>query len=237
MARSYSRQKKEDINSAFHAFFQKYRDIKDIVLCLDNCMGQNKNWSLFTYLVYIVNSTEVETETITFKYLEPGHTFMSADSFHHQVEKSLNKMGKVYDFNDFSSAVSNANSGFVDIKIMEVGDFRNWPDHCSTYKISKMNPRPYLSKMSVVKVVRGKQTISYQTGFSEPEIELDFLSAKAKKNGIALPIARISPRGIPQEKKEDILAKLGSLMPASRKLFWEAIPVSTIGDLVTADDD
>jgi len=107
--------KKEDIVSAFHSFFLAQRDAKFITLWLDNCSGQNKNWTLFSYFIYIVNSSEIAADEVIFKFFEPGHTFMSADSFHHQVELSLKKSGKVYDFNDFVSCVQDANSGKVTV--------------------------------------------------------------------------------------------------------------------------
>ena len=75
--------KKEDITSAFHSFFLHRRDQKLITLWLDNCSGQNKNWALFSCLLYIISSPETITDVIRLKYFEPGHTFMSADSFHH----------------------------------------------------------------------------------------------------------------------------------------------------------
>ena len=75
--------KKEDITSAFHSFFLHRRDQKLITLWLDNCWRQNKNWALFSFLLYTINSTETITDVIRLKYFEPGHTFMSADSFHH----------------------------------------------------------------------------------------------------------------------------------------------------------
>ena len=42
---------------------------------------------------------------ITIKYLNVGHTFMSADSFHHQVEKEMKQVKNVYDFDDFSKVI------------------------------------------------------------------------------------------------------------------------------------
>ncbi|KAG8324362.1 hypothetical protein J6590_094310 [Homalodisca vitripennis] len=39
-----------------------------------------------------------------------GHTFMSADSFHHQVSKQRRLEGKVYNFKDFHEAEQNSNS-------------------------------------------------------------------------------------------------------------------------------
>uniref|UniRef100_A0A2S2NS37 DUF7869 domain-containing protein n=1 Tax=Schizaphis graminum TaxID=13262 RepID=A0A2S2NS37_SCHGA len=85
---------KEDIISTFYAFIKKQRDISTLQIWLDNCASQNKNWCLLTFLVYIVNSCEVLTNIIKIYYFEPGHTYMSADSFHHQVELALKKQKK-----------------------------------------------------------------------------------------------------------------------------------------------
>lgn len=71
------------------------------------------------FLVYIVNSDEIEADEIILKYFEPGHTFMSADSFHHQVEKSMKARGKIYNFDDFCSSVEGANSGNVKVTAMK----------------------------------------------------------------------------------------------------------------------
>ncbi|KAJ8683724.1 hypothetical protein QAD02_019516 [Eretmocerus hayati] len=80
---------KEDLASAYHAFFKNFRDAIKIILWLDNCTAQNKNWCFLTSCVQTVNSEETSIESIELNFFEPGHTFMSAGSFHHQVEKSL----------------------------------------------------------------------------------------------------------------------------------------------------
>lgn len=85
---------KHDIISTFYAFLLANRDSKRIVIWLDNCASQNKNWTLISFFIYVVNSHEVALEQLELKFFEPGHTFMSADSFHHQVELSLKKKKK-----------------------------------------------------------------------------------------------------------------------------------------------
>lgn len=85
--------------------------------------------------MFIINSCEVSLESLTVKYFEPGHTFMSADSFHHNVEKSLKKMGKVNDFQDVVSAVGNA-SKHVNIIEMQLNNFFDWIDGTSQYKLN-----------------------------------------------------------------------------------------------------
>ena len=54
----------------------------------DNCNAQSKNWWLFSALVNYVNSKKAKNpvKMITVNFFVPGHGFMSADSFHHQVD-------------------------------------------------------------------------------------------------------------------------------------------------------
>lgn len=70
-----------------------------------------------------MNSNELNVELLTIKYFQAGHTFMSADSFHHQVELSLKRNPKVFDFNDFKTAVQQSNSSKVDVIDMKIENF------------------------------------------------------------------------------------------------------------------
>ncbi|KAH1019592.1 hypothetical protein HUJ04_009385, partial [Dendroctonus ponderosae] len=92
---------KSDLISTFYKFLLFHRDVKELTIWLDNCASQNKNWALYCFFVFIINSLEVNRSLLKLKYLKTDHTFMSADSFHHQVEKSLKQTGKVLDFEDF----------------------------------------------------------------------------------------------------------------------------------------
>jgi len=94
-----SGRKKEDLVSTFYSFFLHYRDAQKLTIWLDNCSSQNKNyWCLLSFLVYIVNSDDICAQEIVLNYSEAGHTFMSADSFHHQVELSLKCLKKNLQF-------------------------------------------------------------------------------------------------------------------------------------------
>lgn len=53
---------KEDIISTFYMFLNKQRDAKKIVIWLDNCASQNKNWALLSFLVKMVNSNEISAK-------------------------------------------------------------------------------------------------------------------------------------------------------------------------------
>ncbi|KAK9722975.1 hypothetical protein QE152_g19405 [Popillia japonica] len=133
---------KEDITSTFFAFLLSVGDTKHMILWLDNCAAQNKYWTLLTFFIYVVKSEELALESLTLKYFEPGHTFMAADSFHHQVERSLKKMGKIYDFEDFTEAVKHT---IINTKVisMDIHNFFNWENGTSQYKLNKITPRPY----------------------------------------------------------------------------------------------
>lgn len=145
----------EDIISTFRAFLIFKRDAENLTIWLDNCAAQNKNWALLSFFVQIANSNLIATKTITLKYFEPGHTFMSADSFHHQVEKALRQMGKVYDFSDFVECVRATNSNKNFVKVMEVSDFFNYQDFASQHKLKKNEPRVYLKDMMAVRFEKG----------------------------------------------------------------------------------
>lgn len=221
-----SGRKKEDILSSFRMFFMEVRDAKNITLWLDNCAGQNKNWCLFSYIVYLINSGELNTDTITLNFFEPGHTFMSADSFHHQVELSMKKMVKIYDFRDFKNAVESANSGKVHVHEMKINDFFTFNDCAASRKISMTKPRPYLNDMVQVKFTKGEYTINYKTSFEGESINLDFIKAGFLKNGFPLPTHKEEARGITSKRKRDIIQRLAKLMPPNRVKFWEELPVN-----------
>lgn len=173
---------KEDLISTFYAYFSTVRDVEHIILWLDNCSSQNKNWCLYCFFVYLVNSSENDLKMLELKYFEPGHTFMAADSFHHCVEQSLRKKGKIYDYSDYKDAVRKA-SAQTDVIDMNIGMFYNWKDYTSQYKLKKTVPRPYLHEMVQVNFERGKNTLAYKTDFEGSFISLNFLSAACQKSG------------------------------------------------------
>lgn len=206
---------------------------------MDNCAGQNKNWALFSLMVCLVNDNEIAAKEIVFNYLEPGHTYMSADSFHHQVAKSIRMKGKVYDFDDFVETVQSSNSRRVKVISLEYSDFFLEFDYSSTYKISKKtNPRPYMANMVQVSFRRGSLNMSYRISFGGEEIELDFLKTTyIKRKNIPSPRRRTSARGICKTKKDDIINRLVPLMPENRKLFWRNVQEDDVPDLSTDYDD
>ncbi len=232
-----SGRKKEDIISTFYKYFLTNSEVKKFTLFLDNCSAQNKNWTLFGFLIHLINSDAIEAEFIEFIYFEPGHTFMSADYFHHQVEQSLKMMKKVYDFENFRSAVQKANSQNVAIAAMTFQDFYNWPTYHSYSKINKAQPRPYIADIVYVRAERGSKVLKYKTDLSsEQELVLDFLQVKYMRNDIPLPPTKSANRGILKSRKQNIINRLGSLLGEKHLPFWENLPETTAETQLHDDD-
>ena len=222
--------KAEEIASAFVSALEKDRDRKHVILWLDNCTAQNKNWCLHSTLV---NSKAVEFEDITLKFFETGHTFMSADSFHHGVELEMKKRkdGNVYDFSEFVDVVKKSNSGKVDVIVLDNEKVRAYKGGQSQVKLKKA--KVLLGKMCVIQLRRGSRNLHYKTSHADDDFQqVDFL-----KNVFSLdrpPKLRTEGRGIPDAKKTDIVRKLCPMMPASRRSFWENL---MIGDAVDIELD
>lgn len=153
---------------------------------------------------------------------------MSADHFHHQVELSMKRVGKVYDFNDFQKCVEDANSGHTYTKTMDVDNFLNWKSECSTYKLNKQVTLPLLNSIVHIKAVRGHNCLLYSETYDEfcPLRKLDFLKHSVLNNGVIKPLPKISKNGINPSKKESIIKNLLPMMPKNRKQFWLGFPVS-----------
>lgn len=201
---------------------------------VDNCAAQNKNWGLLSFFVYIINSTEISCNEIEIFFFEPGHTFMSADHFHHQVEQSMNNYhgetgsggGKIYDYHDFRRAIEEIKTKNVKVLEMNSADFRVWKDFSSDAKLKKAAVRPYLSDILKVKFVRGNYNMFYANGHEDDYIEFDFIMKKYVQKINASPI-RDQNRGIEPQRKEKIIKNLTPLMPLNRRIFWSALEEAT----------
>lgn len=232
-----SGRKKEDIISTFYKYFLSNSKVKKFSMFLDNCSAQNKNWTLFGFLVHLINSNVIEAEFIEFFYFEPGHTFMSADFFHHQVEQSLKTMKKVYDFENFKIAVQKANSQNVSVENMNFQDFYQWPTYHSYSKISKAEPRPYIADIVYVRAERGSKVLKYKTDLSSnDELVMDFLQVKYMRRDIPLPSTKSGNRGILRSRKQNIIDKLGRLMGEENLEFWKNLPETTTESKLQDDD-
>lgn len=90
-----------------------------------------------------------------------------------------------------------------------------------------------------MKVTRGSYKIEYKLTYASDEknAELNFLLDRVMKNGIARPNAVKTTRGIPADKKKEIIGKLLPLMPKSRHRFWRDLLESDVNDLIDNHDN
>ena len=190
---------------------------------MDNCGGQNKNYALYTALTDIINTNKISANTITLKYLEAGHTFMSADSCHTRVERQMKKKGDVCDFEDFVNCVKDAGANPITPGFEE---FAGYAGGQSQAKLSKKG-RPMLADISVAKFERGCKDLQFKTDHADPEYKtFDFLLAKHQLGRITP--CRTNNRGFPEIKKQGIIDNLCPLMPQSRREFWKKLDTADV---------
>lgn len=197
---------------------------------MDNCTAQNKNWILFTAMVDIINSGQLAAKTITFKFLEAGHTFMSADSIHHDVEQRMRKKINIYDFNDFVACVEARN---IKVTTLPCTGFKALKGQQSHPKLSR---RPcLLSEIRVVQFRQGETSMFVKQRHTDRNYTtFDFLKKKFVPGTSNVQSIRDVDRGIPEAKKADIISNLLPLMPTNRTGFWRSLRVSDVPDLITA---
>ena len=218
-----------DLASAFWSFFENVNCHDPIILWLDNCSAQNKNWILFSMLVRAAN--HFSFPSITLKFFEPGHTFMAADSVHAGIEKQMKKQKEIFDFPDYVSLVERSNSKGNKAIPMCHSDFKSFEDESSAKQL-KRSGRPKLAQMYIVEFRKKSQLLFYSLDHKSSELKhFDFL-----KRGLSsdVPQQKEHPRGIPIPKKVKICKNLLSLMPTKHHLFWRDLPENeSSSDLLT----
>ncbi|KAG5877001.1 hypothetical protein JTB14_020655 [Gonioctena quinquepunctata] len=150
---------------------------------------------------------------------------MSADSFHHQVEISLKRHGKLYDFADCKNAVQNANSSRVVVLEMTLEIFFEWQNLSSIWIINKTVPQPYVKDIVQITVSRGDKNLEYKTDFNLPAISLNFLKSSVIQNRFSMPKPRNKVKITNTEKKTSLIANISKIIPKNRMSFWENLPV------------
>ena len=114
---------------------------------------------------------------ITLKYFEPGHTFMSADSFHHQVEQKMQKKKRLEDFQDFVDIVDTCGQSIV----MNYHDFFKIPHDVSQAKYTTSKPK--LEDIQSVKFEKGSERMFWKTSHAQEEFySSQFLQRKLIKS-------------------------------------------------------
>jgi hypothetical protein len=107
--------------------------------------------------------------------------------------------------------------------------FMAWKGEQSSAKLNARN-RPKLAEMVEVRFCRGHKELFYKTTYDGDYNIFQYLKKKVKME--IPPLLREAPRGIPPEKKRDIVAKLCPFMPENRQVFWKQLGGNDVTDLV-----
>lgn len=224
-----SGRKAEALVDALMRVIRRERDVTDFIFWADNCTSQNKNWMLYTSLVAEVNDYAGPNQ-ITIRYLTTGHTHMSADGIHGNIEKKIRKKRIIYDFEELLQVIKSARKK---VEVLPLENFNLWQSKKrTTTKIDDPLKGFTLNSVVEVRFEKGSNLLKYKNDFAEENYkELNFL--QKKYNTIFFKPTALGVRGISSIKKNNILKQLVPLMPSNRQIFWNSLPESeTSMDLV-----
>ena len=158
---------------------------------------------------------------------------MSADSFHHQIEKGMRAAKNVYDGGDFSAIVNTSGLAVA----MSYEDFVQYENGVSQGAYTN---KPLLADVHEVRFVRGSTKMQWKESMEDADYkEGDFLkkkvAAKILKEGETFP-AKDGPRGLEEKKKDAIITNLCRFMPLNHHHFWKNLATSQMStDLLDSD--
>ena len=135
-----------------------------------------------------------------FKYFEPGHTFMSADNFHHQVERRMRQKKNVEDFQDFVDVVSSCGQSLV----MKYYHFFDFPKGVS--QANYIREKPKLEQVvQVIKFERGSIKMFWKESHKSESFKSSKFLQKKYERDIGKDFNRVmSPRGVKPDQQENI---------------------------------
>jgi hypothetical protein len=166
-----------DVSAYYNALIRLNDETKHVIFWADNCSAQNKNWVLFTGCIIFVNEN-CGPETITFKYFQPGHSFMKADSIHGQIGKKWNKTPEVLDYEDLEKLIKSSNR-FNNIVSLRSEDFKLLKNGCIQRK--KGSPIPKLGEIKSVQFRKGLRKMFFKQELENEEfLESSILKPKFK---------------------------------------------------------
>ena len=192
--------------------------IEKLVLIMDNCSYQNKNFFLFATMVracHILTFKKIEL-----KYVEPGHSYMAADSINASISKYLKKHPNIFNFNDFEKAVQFCIVDQVGLITIDPNDF--FKDDLKDPKKNKIvdDNKEVVNDFLRINFNRGSKSLFYSTSHDEsvPLKEFDFMRNVFDPN-IQAPKADL-PYGIQISRLKSI-RKLYNIIPNEKLSFWK----------------
>ena len=214
-----------DVTSAYMKIINNSRDTPHFIFWADNCTAQNKNWTLFSTFALIVNEP-TGPESITIKYLVPGHTFLAADGLHGRIEQTIRKKKNLYDLRDLTEAIEESAKRMqvIELNIQDFSAFENLKKARSKTRAKKVANEdviiPHLQNLCQVRFEKGLCGMIFKENFEEDGIVSLFLKDIPKSY---IPKKLQHQRGMKKSKLDKIKLQLVSRMPGTRRKFWEEL--------------
>ena len=210
-----------EVSNAYWKFLETNRDFKSITIYCDNCSGQNKCWLWLTTMVLAVNNENTALEKLTMKYLEAGHTSMSADSAHQVINKSLRKQKTTEDFSDFVEAVGTSGMRHCELDRNSLKDFQDGVSRQKLNLLAKEGKRPYLASVKVAETRRGDRRLFLKESFDQTQWNAyDILKTSFDEHEAP---EKLEGGDSQREKIDTIRRELGPYMQAHKRQFWNAL--------------
>ena len=136
------------------------------------------------------------------------------------MEKASRAQKKLFDFDDFSKSVSKSGIS-VEMKAVDFLDFEN---HLSQGKDTNY---PLLKDIRIVQFREGFTKMWWKESHTEFQSG-EFIQKKHRTiNTVNLPVrGKTEPRGVTSSKLQDILTKIGPVIPVSKRRFWDNMPTN-----------
>jgi hypothetical protein len=206
------------ITSSFLKLLDHYKNINNFLFWADNCVAQNKNWTLFYALLHIVHKLDW-VHTIEIRFFEPGHTYMRPDAVHGHISRAMAKNESILTFPELCTIIQNTYSN-IKLMVMHEADFLAWPKKInSKVQLPKLNPIRNVLFRKDSSIIYWKHDLS-QIAFNETQINIPFsindLPGRAPINGIDI------------RKKKEILKVLPSTIRIDQRNYWISLPEKTL---------
>ncbi|KAL4714331.1 hypothetical protein ACJJTC_009683 [Scirpophaga incertulas] len=206
--------------------------IKEIIIYCDNCTAQNKNRILFSAMIRLINSTQlICAEKIRFIYLEPGHTYMAADTVHACIANKFAKQKNMYDLDDYVNTIRAARKNMV-VEVMTHNDMIVFTDELKKAAF----PKNYnIQSLKVAEFRRGSTHMFVKNSYNENQFkELDVVRKNSFKlnndNFLSELPHEEKRRGVSKAKKKEIL-KLCDCFPQVYRKFFHDLEEEDVLDL------
>lgn len=154
--------------------------VMNFIFWSDNCSAQNKNRTLYSTFVCIVNA-DWGPNSIIIKYFEPGHSFMKADSVHGKIGTEWKRRNEILDMDDVVEVVLKSSRKNKPI-LLHHSDFIQFIDGCKQRRKTTTGETniPILESSRLAEFRKGSKPLFYKKSFKDEEFkESNFLKTRS----------------------------------------------------------